>query len=140
MKIIAEVDGIKRIIHLIYFKVFYFIYLFVETNVEETVASANAPKAFFTEVQQDQAYETIFHEITRKIPHRSASTHHVPEIILTDHEQESALPQHVSNGDIEEGITDQDTNMMYETASVASSENIPSPTPDDYDTDIESGE
>ncbi|CAF1217272.1 unnamed protein product [Rotaria magnacalcarata] len=124
LKIIAEVD---------------------ETNIDEIFTSpglTNVPKTFVTEIQQDQIYETIFHELQKKLPHRNPPNQAPPEIVLPaqDSEHQPPLSPHLLTvDDDEEEVFDTDANMIVdETSSIASSESIPSPTQDDYDTDIES--
>ena len=49
----------------------------LESNIEEVLNLpdlSRVPKAFLTEIQQDQAYSTIYSELQKKLPHQAPST------------------------------------------------------------------
>ncbi|CAF3550873.1 unnamed protein product [Rotaria sp. Silwood1] len=116
-----------------------------ETNIDEVLNSpdlSNVPKTFFTEIQQDEIYETIFEELKKKLPHRSPPMRPQQETVLSEQEQEQQQepplsPHLLTMDDDEEDIVDNDTSTIDEASSSGSSESIASPTQDDYDTDIE---
>ncbi|CAF3994114.1 unnamed protein product [Rotaria sp. Silwood2] len=114
-----------------------------ETNIDEVLNSpdlSNVPKTFFTEIQQDGIYETIFEELKKKLPHRSPPKLPQLETSLSEQQQQEPplSPHLLAVDDDEEDIIDNDTSTIDEASSSGSSENIASPTQDDYDTDIES--
>jgi hypothetical protein len=84
------------------------LFYFIETNIDEILSLPNLssiPITFLTEIQQDQVYGTILHELLLAI----------------------------------DDDNDDDLSITDDISSSVSSGNNASPSPDDYDTDIEAG-
>jgi hypothetical protein len=114
------------------------LFYFIETNIDEILSLPNLssiPITFLTEIQQDQVYGTILHELQKKIPHQNALTS-PPLIALPIHEEQNALSPHLLAIDDD---NDDDLSITDDISSSVSSGNNASPLPDDYDTDIEAG-
>ena len=104
------------------------------------------PKSFLTEIQHDEVYETILEELRKKIPHLPSKPAPIQEEIEEEDEEEGqklfsphllAIDDDDDNDDDDE---DDDLSISDVTSSAPSSEHTRTPTQDDYDTDIESGE
>jgi hypothetical protein len=107
---------------------------FLDTNIDEVLRLSDlsmVPKSFLTEIQEDQVYETILHELQKKISHQiSLKT-------LSVQEQQKPLSPHLLA--INDDDDDDDISIADGTSSSTSSEKNDAPFRDDYDTDIELG-
>lgn len=128
-----------------------------ESNIEEVLSLpdlSHVPKAFLTEIQQDQAYSTIYSELQKKMPHRKASSPPPPIVVLpTEESTRSPRPQVVSprvitldqddeddhdHNDDDDNDDDEISLIDDKSSTVSSLVNLAS-TADGYDTDIETG-
>ena len=156
LKIIAEVDGKISFDQCLFVHWINKKFLFhLETNIEEVLNLPNlsqVPKAFLTEIQQDQAYGTIFQALKSKVPHRLSSSSPVArnenfeennnndedDDDDDDTSENRALSPDLMATDKQNDDGD-DQFSMDDIASTVSSMNMLSNNNDGYDTDIESG-
>lgn len=113
----------------------------LETNIDEVLSLpdlSGVPTAFLTEIQQDAAYETIYQELQKKIPHtnRSSLTPPATLSVVVESDEQTSLSPHVL---IVESENDVENNINDEVSSTTSNNDSLSSSPDGYDTDIETG-
>ena len=142
LKMITEVDGRKKRPSSLSRSISISICRFVESNIEEVLNLpdlSRVPKAFLTEIQQDQAYSTIYSELQKKLPHRVPSTSPPPVVVhpaevedLVDAAVEVVVEEPKDDDDDDESLVDD------QSSTISSSVTLP-PGSDGYDTDIEPG-
>lgn len=114
----------------------------LETNIDEILSLpdlSGVPTAFLTEIEQDEAYKTIYQELQKKIPHTNRSSSSPPLATLPavlESDEHKPLSPHLTT----EGQNDDDNNINDEVSSSTSNEDSLSSSSDGYDTDIETGE
>ena len=132
-------------------------FICLESNIEEVLSLSDlsrVPKTFLTEIQQDQAYSTIYSELQKKIPHRKPSNSPPPVVIHPVEEEEEeekaiqvtsprvvvvAAEQHNKIVDDDDDDEEDEISLIDDKSSTISSSVNVHPTTDGYDTDIESG-
>jgi len=100
---------------------------------------SGVPTTFITEIQQDEVYETIYHELQKKLPHNNLPTSPRTLLNLPEQDQRKSLSPRLLTMEDDDDIIDNDASVTDDMSSSVSSENNASSSQDGYDTDIETG-